>query len=183
MHCLSHLWFEYQWFEYQCLMFSFPSFHLFEKISQSIHLITTYIRCYWERMGDGPLKMYFFGLCWGYIISRRVTCFFITWESSYLWLILPDRCQSLAQRPFFLLQDNHIASQICLWPPNQFIWANNPPIRVFHDWRAHGLMVLRGKHGNSSNFADPPHTNRLEDKSSELKHVCGPVVILPLQNL
>ena len=44
-------------------------------------------------------------------------------------------------------------------------------------------MVLRGKHGNSSNFADPPHTNRLEDKSSELKHVCGPVVILPLQNL
>ena len=127
--------------------------------------------------------MYFFGLCWGYIISRRVTCFFITWESSYLWLILPDRCQSLAQRPFFLLQDNHIASQICLWPPNQFILAKNPPIRVFHDWRAHGLMVLRGKHGNSSNFADPPHTNRLEDKSSELKHVCGPVVILPLQNL
>ena len=115
---------------------------------------------------------------WGNIISKRMSCFFITWESSYLWLILPDRCQSLAQRPFFLLQDNHIASQICLWPPNQFIWANNPPIRVFHDWRAHGLMVLRGKHGNSSNFADPPHTNRLEDKSSELKHVCEPVVAL-----
>ena len=39
-------------------------------------------------------------------------------------------------------------------------------------------MVLRGKHGNSSNFADPPHTNHLKDKSSELKHVYGPVVIL-----
>ena len=57
------------------------------------------------------------------------------------------------------------------------------PIRVFHDWRAHGLMVLRGKHGNSSNFADPPHTNRLEDKSSELKHVCGPVVIFCLYKI
>ena len=111
MHCLSHLW-----FEYQCLMFSIPSFQFFEKISQKIHLITTYIRCYWERMGDGPGS-------WGNIISRRMTCFFITWESSYLWLILPDRCQSLAKRPFFLLQENHIASQICLWPPNQFIWA------------------------------------------------------------
>ena len=150
MHCLSHLW-----FEYQCLMISFPCFHLFEKISQKIHLITTYIKWRWSSENVFFLDCAFPG-SWGNIISRRMTCFFITWESSYLWLILPDRCQSLAQRPFFLLQDNHIASQICLWPPNQFIWANNPPIRVFHDWRAHGLMVLRGKHGNSSNFADPP---------------------------
>ena len=35
---------------------------------------------------------------------------------------------------------------------------------------AHGLMVLwGGKHGNSSNFADPLGAVRSEDRSSELK--------------
>ena len=38
--------------------------------------------------------------------------------------------------------------------------------------KAHGLMVLwGGKHGNSSNFADPLGALRLEDRSSELKLV------------
>ena len=56
--------------EYQCLGVLFPSCHLPEKISQKIHLITTYIDVLYEREGDGHLKIYFFLLCFSWKLGK-----------------------------------------------------------------------------------------------------------------